>query len=47
MYTRALTTVLERYATIYPNQGLPPNLYFWRDHTGHEIDLLAEWNGQL
>ncbi|WMT84773.1 DUF4143 domain-containing protein [Wolbachia endosymbiont of Listronotus oregonensis] len=27
------------------NQGLPANLYFWRDRTGHEIDLLAEWGG--
>jgi uncharacterized protein len=24
------------------NQGRLPNLYFWRDHTGHEIDLIAE-----
>jgi uncharacterized protein len=29
------------------HNGLLPNLYFWRDHTGHEIDLLAEWDGQL
>ncbi len=27
------------------NQGLPANLYFWRDRTGHEVDLLAEWGG--
>lgn len=27
------------------NQGLPTNLYFWRDRTGHEVDLLAEWGG--
>jgi len=24
------------------NAGLSSNLYFWRDHTGHEIDLLEE-----
>ena len=22
-------------------------MYFWRDNTGHEIDVLAERNGQL
>lgn len=25
------------------NNGLPPNLYFWRDKTGHEIDCIAAW----
>ncbi|WP_395462978.1 ATP-binding protein [Wolbachia endosymbiont of Cantharis cryptica] len=29
------------------NQGLPTNLYFWRDRTGHEVDLLAEWGGNI
>jgi len=29
------------------NQALPTNLYFWRDHTGHEIDLIAEWGGTI
>lgn len=29
------------------NKGLPPNLYFWRDNTGHEIDVLAEQDGVL
>lgn len=29
------------------NEGLPPNLYFWRDQTGHEVDLLAEWGGEI
>ena len=24
------------------NQGLEPNLYFWRDHTGNEIDVIIE-----
>jgi len=27
------------------NQGLSGNLYFWRDQTGHEVDLIAEWGG--
>lgn len=29
------------------NKGLAPNLYFWRDHSGHEVDLIAEWGGGL
>jgi predicted AAA+ superfamily ATPase len=29
------------------NRGLPSNLYFWRDHTGHEVDLIAEWGGVI
>jgi len=29
------------------NQSLSPNLYFWRDRSGHEIDLLIEQAGQL
>lgn len=24
------------------NRGLRPNLYFWRDHVGHEVDCVAE-----
>ncbi|HMQ89956.1 MAG TPA: ATP-binding protein [Flavilitoribacter sp.] len=29
------------------NRGIRPNLYFWRDHSGNEIDLLVEEGGQL
>lgn len=29
------------------NQRLLPNLYFWRDKNGHEIDLIAEWDGVI
>ncbi len=29
------------------NKGETPRLYFWRDHVGHEIDLLIEQNTQL
>ncbi len=29
------------------NQGLPANMYFWRDKTGHEVDLVAEWGGHI
>jgi len=27
------------------NRGLIPNLYFWRDLSGREVDLIAEWGG--
>lgn len=29
------------------NRGLPSNLYFWRDKTGHEIDCLVDRAGRL
>lgn len=29
------------------NKGLPPGLFFWRDNTGHEIDVVKERDGQL
>ena len=29
------------------NRGLVSNLYFWRDNTGNEIDVLAESAGRL
>lgn len=29
------------------NQGLPHNLYFWRDNIGHEIDLLVDTGKKL
>ncbi len=29
------------------NQGLPANLFYWRDQTGHEIDCIAEWGGTI
>lgn len=29
------------------NRGQRPSLYFWRDHSGHEIDLLLEDAGHL
>jgi hypothetical protein len=29
------------------NQGLPPRLYFWRNNTGEEIDLLIERGARL
>jgi len=27
--------------------GQPADLYFWRDSTGHEVDLLLEQGGKL
>lgn len=29
------------------NQGMNPNLYFWRDKDGHEVDCIAEWASRL
>jgi predicted AAA+ superfamily ATPase len=29
------------------NRGLEPDLYFWRDSTGHEVDLIVEQGGEL
>jgi len=29
------------------NAGEPAELYFWRDHVGHEVDLIWERNGRL
>ena len=29
------------------NHSLPPHLYFWRDHTGHEIDIIGDWGGHI
>jgi hypothetical protein len=29
------------------NKGLPSNLYFWRDRTGNEVDLIGEWGGTI
>ena len=29
------------------NRGEPDNLFYWRDKTGHEVDILTENNGKL
>lgn len=29
------------------NKGIRPNFNFWRDHSGHEVDLLIEEGGKL
>lgn len=31
----------------FANLGLPADLYFWRDKTGHEIDIIIEQNNKL
>jgi len=38
--------ILEQLKDRY-NRGLRNNLYFWRNNTGHEIDLLMDQGGQL
>jgi predicted AAA+ superfamily ATPase len=37
-----LELIKERY-----NKGQEPNLYFWRDRMGREVDLIAEWGPRL
>jgi len=34
--------VVSEYMKMRHHAGLRPNAFFWRDHTGHEIDLLLE-----
>lgn len=29
------------------NKGLPSNIYFWRDQSGFEVDVITEWGGSL
>lgn len=36
------TYIISEYVKARFNQGLPSNSFFWRDNTGHEIDLLIE-----
>ncbi|MBK7936227.1 MAG: DUF4143 domain-containing protein [Lewinellaceae bacterium] len=31
----------------YKPKGIRPDVYFWRDKTGHEVDCLLEENGVL
>jgi predicted AAA+ superfamily ATPase len=31
----------------YTNRGQRPALYFWRDHTGNEVDVIIEYGSQL
>lgn len=39
--------VIAEYVKNRYNQGLPANLYFWRNNTGDEIDLLDEHGTEL
>lgn len=31
----------------YHNQGMEPDLHFWRDSTGHEVDLIVDLGAEL
>ena len=35
--------ILTELLKTYYHQGKEPDLYFWRDSTGHEIDVLIDW----
>ena len=41
------TMVVMEFVKLRTNKGLPVNLYFWRDKTGHEIDLIIDEAGEL
>jgi predicted AAA+ superfamily ATPase len=41
------TYVVNEYLKARFNQGLPSNLYFWRDNVGNEVDLIIERGGRL
>lgn len=40
--TMVVTDLLKQYA----NRGNRPSLYFWRDHTGNEVDVIIEYGVQ-
>jgi predicted AAA+ superfamily ATPase len=39
--------VISEFMKYYHHSGLVPPLYFWRDSSGHEIDLIVEEAGKL
>lgn len=41
------TMVITELVKIRTNKGLPVNLYYWRDKTGHEIDVIVDEAGSL
>lgn len=41
------TLVVSEMAKARLNLGRPPNLYFWRDKTGHEVDILVVQGGDI
>lgn len=41
------TLIFSELVKNYLNRGIMPDLYFWRDSTGNEVDFLMEKEGQL
>lgn len=41
------TWVVSEFVKRRTNAGQPPNLFFWRDRAGHEIDLLLQEGGEI
>ncbi len=39
--------VISELLKIRTNRGLPVNLFYWRDKTGHEIDVIVDDAGKL
>lgn len=38
--------VISELLKAYHHQGLEPDVYFWRDSAGHEMDVLLDWGGE-
>jgi hypothetical protein len=32
---------------LFAAEGQDPPLFFWRDHSGHEVDVLVEYGGRV
>lgn len=41
------TFVLAELLKAYLNRGIEPQVYFWRDSTGHEVDLIVDRGSEL
>lgn len=41
------TMVITEFMKSRMNKALPINLYYWRDKTGHEVDLIIDEDGEL
>ncbi|MEM6632717.1 MAG: DUF4143 domain-containing protein [Bacteroidota bacterium] len=39
--------ILSELCKFYYNQGIKPPIYYWRDHKGHEIDILIDQGTHL
>ncbi|MFA5842161.1 MAG: ATP-binding protein [Candidatus Gracilibacteria bacterium] len=40
------TLIVSEFYKYFIHQGMEPPLFFWRDHSGHEVDLLIDFNNE-